>query len=75
MRRDLMLYVALPALIGLVLGLLVTFAASGSALAKPVPVCEEIQSWSVTVGQRKARLVDLECSGNSRLRLVLLQNK
>ena len=73
MKRDLLLYVLLPALVGLVLGLLVTLIGSGSALAKPVPVCEEIQSWSVTVGQRKARLVDLECSGDSRLRLVLLE--
>jgi len=75
MRRDLMLYVALPALIGLVLGLLVTFIGGGSAPAKPVPVCEEIQSWSVTVARRQARLVDLECSGGARLRLILLQNK
>ena len=73
MKHDLLLYVVLPALIGLVLGLLATFAASGSALAKPVPVCEEIQSWSVTIGSRKAKLVDLECSGGQRLRLVLLQ--
>ena len=74
MRHDLFSYILLPALIGLALGLLVTLI-SVQSQAGPVPVCEEIQSWSVTVGSRKARLVDLECSGDSRLRLVLLERE